>query len=224
MASLPPVLEADADPGTLAKDEVSGLWHKLSTKQQEWLREYLTNGLNAQDAALAAYQTNDNDSAASIGYDNKNHPRIRRLIEHACRRHMSENEALQRLSSFARVTFDDFVSFGEDGTPEIDLQKAKERGVMHHIKEIKMEENEVTGDTYVADLKLRDPVKPNMKLLKALGAFDNDDGEGPTNVTFKQWIGKLEKHTSTERWDESPWPEVEGDPEQMPAHQRPQDA
>ena len=217
MPSLPAVLEPDADPGTLATDEVKGLWHKCSQKQKQWLEEYLTNGLNAKQAALDVYATDDERSASQIGYENKNHPRLRRLIEHACRRHMSENEALQRLSSFARVTFADFVSFNGHGEPEIDLEKAQRRGVMHHIKEIKMDEKETTGETYVSDLKLRDPVKPNIKLLKALGAFEDED-EGATNVTFNQWIGKLEKHTSTED-TETPWPEVEGEPEQTPEYQ-----
>lgn len=219
MPSLPKVLEPDADPGTLADDELKGLWHDCSPKQKDWLQEYLNNGLNAKQAALDVYATDNEESASAIGYQNKNHPRLRRLIEHACRRHMSENEALQRLSSLARVTFADFVSFDEQGNPEIDLEKAQKRGVMHHIKELKMEENEVTGETYVADLKLRDPVKPNVKLLKALGAFD-DEEEDATSVTFNQWIGKLERHTSTEEYEDSPWPEVKGDPKQSPNHQQ----
>lgn len=225
MAQLPRVLREDADPGTLARDEVKALWRSLTGKQQSWLQQYLTNGLDATKAVYdSEYQTSDPKSASQIGYENRNHEKMRMLIEHACRRHMSENEALQRLSSLGRVTFADFISFDEDtGKPQVDLQKARDRGVMHHIKSIKWDTRQVgehEEETYVKDLKLHDPVKPNTKILKALGAFDHGgDEDAVENVTFNQWITKIEDHTSG-RADDSPWPEVEGEPEQFPDHQR----
>lgn len=221
MSKLPKVLRADADPSALAKDEISGLWHSLTPKQQSWLSQYLTNGLNAAQAVRDSdYNTTTQDSAKNLGYKNKHHPKIRRLIEHACRRHLSENEALQRLSSFAKVTFADFVSIGDDGSMEIDLAKARDRGVMHHIKEIKRDTRKVGPDheeTYIKNLKLRDPVKPNIEILKALGAYEHDE-EGPSNVTFNAWINRVDNHLSTDTDEDGGWPDVDGAPTEKPSH------
>lgn len=222
MSELPKILNEDATPGTLADEEISDLWHSLTPQQQSWLQEYLTNGLNASQAAWdSEYQVTTDESARATGYRNKNHPKIRRLIEHACRRHMSENEALQRLSSFGRVSFADFVSFDDDGMPTIDLQKARERGVLHHVKSIKRDTRQVgehKEETYIKDLKLRDPVKPNIEILKALGAYDDEEDESAANVTFNAWINRIEAHLSTDEEETGGWPQVEGAPQEKPSH------
>jgi len=219
MASLPRPLREDADAGTLAEDEVRGLWQTLTAKQQSWLAEYLSNGLNATQAVRdSEYNPGSEQMAQNMGYQNKHHEKMRRLIEHACRRHMSENEALQRLSSLARVSFADFLSFDDEGEPFVDLQKARDRGVMHHIKSIKWDTRRVSKnheERYVKDLKLRDPVKPNIEILKTLGVYD-DESDVPENVTFNAWIGDIREHLSGS--EQSPWPQVDGEPNQQPEY------
>lgn len=212
MAGLPKQLTPSASPGTLQEDEIKNLWHSLTGLQQDWLLEYLTNGLNATAAVRdSAYKTNDNESCKQIGYQNRNHPKIRPLIAHAMRRHMTQNEVLKRVSQIARASWEDFLSF-EDGKVRPDLEKAKARGKMHLVKKIEWdtEYNEAKGEVvrYVKRIELKDDQKAQKQLLRATGAFDTEDG-GTTveNLTINQWNQQLDAHLQGES-EEERWPEV----------------
>lgn len=222
MSSLPSVLEPSDAPGTLPEDEVSETWHSLTSLQQNWLLEFLTNGLNAAQAARdAGYEMNgDKSMPTTQGYQNRHHPKISKLIEHAGRRHMGEREALLRLSSQGRATWADFISFRDDGSVKIDLKKAERRGVLHHIKSMQQgtrERRDGSEETYIKNLTLRDPIKANIEILKLLGAYDDKEQEPTGDVTFNTWINGLREELSTED-EEEVWPEVDGAPQEKPSH------
>ena len=210
MAKLPAPLQPNDDPGTLRDQEVSQLWHSLTGKQQSWLMEYLTNGLNATKAMRdSEYQTTDHDACRSMGYQNRTHPKIQPLIQHACRRHMTEHEVLQRVSQIARASWEHFLSF-EDGRVVPDLEKARDRGKMHLVDEIKWnaEYDEDKGEVvrYVSEIQLKDDQKAHDQLLKATGAFKLEEGAPEIeNLTINQWNQELNAHLKGEN---DRWPQV----------------
>jgi hypothetical protein len=212
MATLPKPLKSREGPGTLHQDEVQSLWHSLTPKQQSWLQEYLSNGLNASEAVRQSeYKAKDNDSCRAIGHQNRQHPKLRPLIEHACRRHMSQNEVLKRVSQIARASWEDFLRF-EDGQAVPDLAKARQRGKMHLVDKIEWgaEYNEATGevDRYVKRIELKDDQKAQQQLLKATGAFDTEDGGTKVeNLTINQWNNELNAHLQGDAQEER-WPSV----------------
>ena len=209
---LPKQLQPTDTPGTLEDQEVSTLWHQLTDKQRSWLMEYLSNGLNATQAVKdSAYQTSEDDQCRAMGHQNRTHPKIRPLIQHACRRHMTENEVLKHVSHIARATWEDFLSFTDGGRVVPDLQKARQRGKMKLVDKIKWdaEYDEEKGEVvrYVKKLQLKDSQKAHDQLLKATGAFDLEEGAqvNAQNVTINQWNQELNAHLQGEG---DRWPQV----------------
>jgi len=207
---LPKQLQPTDSPGTLEDQEVSELWHQLTDKQRSWLMEYLSNGLNATQAVMdSAYQTSDDDQCRAMGHQNRTHPKIRPLIQHACRQHMTENEVLKRVSHIARATWEDFLSF-EGSRVSIDLHKARQRGKMDCVKEIHQDTRQVgehEEEVYIKKIKLEDRQKAHDQLLKATGAFDLEEGAqvNAQNVTINQWNQQLNAHLQGEG---DRWPQV----------------
>lgn len=203
--------------GLLEEHEISTLWHSLTEKQQSWLQEYLSNGLNATQAVRdSAYKSTDPASCRSIGWENRNHPKIKPLIEHACRHAMTENEVLRRVSDIARATWEDFLSF-ENGRVKIDLEKARQRGKLHLVKEIRQDTRQVgehEEEVYIKKIKLKDDQKAHDQLLRAHGTYEADEEGGAKveNLTIQQWNTQINQHLQGET-DETPWPAVP-DPEE----------
>ena len=222
---LPADLQTSDHPDTPSngyrEQEVSELWHSLTPKQQSWLMEYLTNGLNAARAVKdSAYETDDDESCRAMGHKNRTHPKLRPLIQHACRRHMTEGEVLKRVSQIARASWEDFLSFENDRVVP-DLEKARDRGKMHLVEQVKFDTvlNEETGEVvrYVSEIKLKDDQKAHDQLLKATGAYElNAPDATVENLTINQWNQQLNAHHqgTGERW-----PEVEEAKEAKNGHE-----
>lgn len=198
MAELPATLSDQPDPETLTERERSSLWHSLTDLQQAWLVEYLQNGRNATQAAKdAGYQCSSESAFRELGHKNRHHDKIRQLIAAVTARHMSADEALSRLADIARSDMQDFLAFDEDGEPIVDLNQARERGVLHLIKEIDLErtvgeDGEVTTEI---DLKLYDKRKALESVLDVLKAGEDEDSGGDT---FQQFNIKLDQHHTGE--------------------------
>jgi phage terminase small subunit len=109
----------------------------LSNKQRIFIEEYL-RCWNATEAARRAGYSET--SARVIGHENLTKPDIseeiqRRIDDQA----MSANEVLCRLADQARGTIEDYISFNHAPHPTftLDLDKARQRGVLHLIKKLK---------------------------------------------------------------------------------------
>ena len=126
----------------------------LTTKQRLFVEAYLSC-LNATEAARRAGYSER--TAYSIGWENLKKPEIAAAIQSGlAERAMPADEALARLADMARATADDFISIYEsplqDVTgqpildkegqpitryfPSLDLEKARERGMLHLVKKI----------------------------------------------------------------------------------------
>lgn len=80
----------------------------------------------------------------------------------------SADEVLLRLASHSRGTMDDFIG----PLDRLDLERARERGVMHLIK--KWKETTTTGEdfeTHRVELELHDAQAATVQLAKILGQF-----------------------------------------------------
>jgi phage terminase small subunit len=127
---------------------------KLTTKQQAFVEHYLTHW-NATRAAIDAGYSEK--SARSIGSENLTKPDILEAIQdRLADLRMSADEVLVRLTSHARGTADDFVSIYESPLhditgkpiqdregreivryfPSLDLEKARQRGMLHLVKKV----------------------------------------------------------------------------------------
>lgn len=190
MSSLPAPLKDRPTPTDISEKEMTALWHGLTDRQKAWVQEYLSNGMNATQAAKdAGYQASSESAFREIGMKNRRHDKIGQLVGAFMQQHMGREEALSRLAEIARVDMQDFISVGDDGQPIFDIQKAKERGVMHLIKEIDLERTEhpETGKvTTEVKLKLYDKRRALNDILDALGLSEDDEGE--TFVQLNQQI------------------------------------
>lgn len=111
---------------------------KLTDKQKAFINYYLQS-FNATDAARKAeYKGNDN-TLRSIGSENLTKPNIKAEIDARMGELvMSANEALYELGQIARLDISEFLEFKPGiREPYLDLQKAKEAGLMRFVKKIK---------------------------------------------------------------------------------------
>lgn len=191
MTQLPAKLQDTGAPAELTEEEISSLWHGLSDLQQAWFLEYMGNGFNATQAAKdAGYQAKSDEVFRRIGSDNRHHPKLLKLRRAMMQRHMGADEAFARLAQIARSDMQDFLDVQEDGTAVPNFQKAKERGALHLLKEVKIEQTEdpETGEvTTKVKFKLYDKQKAQKQILDLLGAGDGE-GEGDTVYQFNQQI------------------------------------
>lgn len=126
----------------------------LTAKQRAFVEAYLSC-LNATEAARRAGYSEK--TAAAIGWENLRKPEIEGAIKQGLtERAMSADEVLTRLADMARATADDFLTIyesplnditgqpvlGKDGQPiiryfpSLDLDKARERGMLHLVKKV----------------------------------------------------------------------------------------
>jgi phage terminase small subunit len=107
----------------------------IRNKQRVFVEEYL-RCWNATEAALAAgYSAR---SARSIGQENLTKPDIANAIENRiAEKTMGADEVLIRLGEHARGDMGNFLAIGSMGF-SVDLNAAKEMGLTHLIKKVKM--------------------------------------------------------------------------------------
>ena len=108
---------------------------RLSNKQRMFIEEYLIS-FNATKAAIdAGYSEN---TACSIGSENLRKPHIAEAIEkRIAERAMTADEVLQRLADMARGDMGNFLDVTSIGIFTLDLDKAKELGLLHLVKKVK---------------------------------------------------------------------------------------
>lgn len=105
----------------------------LTTKQRAFVEAYLANGFNAIEAARTAGYQGSYSTLGVTGHDNLKNPKIKAAIDARMKAAaMSADEALLRLSQQAAATMEDFI--GDDGRT-IDINRVRQRGKMHLIKE-----------------------------------------------------------------------------------------
>ena len=107
---------------------------RLTAKQQSFINQYIQCWNATEAARLAGYSDR---TAYSIGQENLNKPEIfaeieRRMQENA----MSADETLSRLSDQARTDMSDFLEVRHNWV-NVDLEKAKDLGLLRHIKKVK---------------------------------------------------------------------------------------
>lgn len=116
----------------------------LTNKQAAFIREYLRD-FNATQAAIRAGYSNK--TAGSIGGENLQKPEIsdeiKRLI---AEKTMGADEVLTRLADHARGDMGDFLDIGPMGFV-IDLDHAKQKGLTHLIKKVKLRTQTSTSPT-----------------------------------------------------------------------------
>jgi len=186
MPNLPARIETPAE--ELTQHERQALWGGLTDKQRAWYVAYLQNGYNATAAVReAGYQCTTPAAERQMGHQNRHHPKISRLIADAFRAQvMDANEALARVGAIARSTVDDLLDTDADGNAVFDLQKARETGAVHHIKSIDITrtEDEDGAVSTTARITMYDKQKALDVILKAQGAFGDDETEGGVTNNF----------------------------------------
>lgn len=141
----------------------------LTIKQRRFIEEYCID-FNATRAAIAAgYSVK---TAYSIAFENLKKPEIKQVIQARIDKlTMSADEALIRMSQFARGSFRPFlcVSEGEDVTVVLSSDQAQEN--LHLIKKIKQTKSyfdgQVTGIT--TEIELHDAKDAVAKVLQMHG-------------------------------------------------------
>ncbi|MBO9611057.1 MAG: terminase small subunit [Dyadobacter sp.] len=120
---------------------------KLTLKQQRFVEEY-TRDFNASAACIRAGYSER--SASVIGSQNLGKLNIKNAIDARVKEFsMSANEALMRISDFARGNFTPFLVLGDDGYVSLDLSSLPAQQNLHLIKKVKQ-----TRKTYGDDVPI----------------------------------------------------------------------
>ena len=140
----------------------------ISMSQAVFVEEYLANGFNATEAAKAAkYSAFNRGGYTKIASSVLKTPKIKALVaRRIAERALSANEVIDRIRDVADGSIADVLS---DDTTFIDLSKAKQRGKLHLLKEVKI------GDDGEIHVKLRDQDQALDKLAKSLGVYEKDN-------------------------------------------------
>lgn len=146
---------------------------KLTDKQRAFINAYV-QCWNASEAARQAGYSEK--TAAVIGYENLTKPYIwehieQRMVENA----MQANEVLSRLSDQARADMGDFIEVRHNYA-NIDLEKAKELGLLRHVKKFKVTRQGTEVELYSSQSALQ-------TLAKAHGLLK--DTEINININFE---------------------------------------
>lgn len=141
---------------------------EVSMCQAIFVEEYLANGFNSTKAAQAArYSAFKRDGFSRIGSSVLKNKKVKELIaRRIAERAISANEILDRYQDVADGSISDFLS---DDSSFIDLKKARDRGKLHLLKEINIDED---GN---ARIKLRDQDKALDQLARSQGVFEKDN-------------------------------------------------
>jgi len=141
---------------------------EISMSQAIFIEEYLANGFNATQAAKSAkYTAFKRGGYSRIGSSVLRNKKIKSLVaRRIAERALSANEVIDRFREVADGSIADILS---DDASYIDLAKAKERGKLHLIKEVKF------GDDGECMVKLRDQDQALDKLARTLGVYEKDN-------------------------------------------------
>lgn len=140
----------------------------MTGKQRAFVAAYISC-LNATEAARLAGYKGDDNSLASIGWENLRKLEISEAINARLRQLIvSADETLARVSQHATGTMADFLSIDPDGVPRLDFLKAQKAGRLGLIK--KYTETENTRAT--KDGELLTTRKVHVELYPADAAHD----------------------------------------------------
>jgi len=138
----------------------------ITISQAIFVEEYLANGFNATEAAKAAkYAAFNRGGYSSIGASVLKGKKVKALVaRRIAERALAANEVIDRYREVADGTVEDFIS---DSDGFIDLSKARDRGKLHLLKEVKFDDGDVM-------IKLRDQDKALDQIARSLGVFEKD--------------------------------------------------
>lgn len=139
--------------------------HGLTDKQRRFVEEYTgPANFNASEAARRAGYSEK--TAGQIGYQLLQKPSIEEAVEDRLDRlAMTADEALKRLADWARGDIGQLIEVKEDGRWSLDLEKAREQGKLHLIKELSYDRD---GRPKVKMYDAKDAVK---QIARAHGLF-----------------------------------------------------
>lgn len=112
----------------------------LTVTQAQWVHHFLTDAKgNATEAArLCGFRDDEGRRAMNIGAEMLAHEGVREVV--AARldaQVMTEREILHRLSEMARGVPEDCWQIDEHGNGRIDLNRLRERGLLHLVRGLK---------------------------------------------------------------------------------------
>ena len=183
------------------------LLQNLTPKQRRFVEEYCKDW-NATRAAIAAGYSER--TACSIGSENLRKPEIKKaideVVETLC---MSSNEALIRMSEFARGNFTPFLGLGDDGRVYLDLASLPAQQHYHLIKKVKQTrrtfgENQENTEVHT-EIEIHDAKDAVSKVLQMHGklidrkTIDHTSNGLPiekTEIVFGKGIQDVEKNST----------------------------
>lgn len=147
----------------------------LTLKQRRFVEVYLANGGNGVRAALAAYNTEDYDTANAIARENLQKPPIRAAIDDGLKEvAMGPSEILARLAEHARADMTDFI----DDAGEVDIARAAAAGKLHLVRRISSKRQTRVSDkdetiTEEVRVELQDQQGALDKLARIAGLYQD---------------------------------------------------
>ncbi len=146
---------------------------KLTNRQRVFVELYLTlwNGTEAARQAGYSPRTANEQAARLLAKVSVKQAVEARIADKTA----TADEVLMRLTSHSRGTMDDFV-VGD----YIDLDRARQRGMMHLVKKFKVTTTTIVNDngdgveTHKTELELYDAQAATVQLGKALGVFASE--------------------------------------------------
>lgn len=176
----------------------------ITMSQAIFVEEYLANGFNATEAAKAAkYSAFNRGGYSSIGASVLKGKKVKALVaRRIAERALAANEVIDRYREVADGTLEDFIG---DGNGFIDLAKARDRGKLHLLKEVKFDDGDVM-------IKLRDQDKALDQIARSLGVFEKDNNVSlPDSVVALLGLSPHEIQARADAYKdmESAWEEEE---------------
>lgn len=154
------------------KKDLESPSNKLTIKQRRFIEEYCRDFNATKAATRAGYSIH---TAGSIGHENLTKPEIKAAIDARIDGlTMTANEALVRMTSFARGSFKPFLKVSEQGEAQylaVDLYSDDAQENIHLIKKIKQTKS-IIGETMVnitTEIELHDAKDATVKVLQLHG-------------------------------------------------------
>ncbi len=142
-------------------------------KQRAFIDHYLRT-LNGTEAARLAGYTGNANALGVVAHQNLRKSKIKNEIDRRMRElTMSANEVIYRLHDHATASLESFVHFDGQGNFWVDLDKARDAGLLHLAKEIKQNKTIYTDKdgnsetTYRTEIKIHD----SQAALEKLGRY-----------------------------------------------------
>lgn len=127
---------------------------ELTDKQQAFINAYVQCWNATESARIAGYQGNNN-TLGVVGHENLSKPKVFAAIEQRMRDNaMAADEVISRLSDQARADMGDFLSVRHNYA-NLDLERAKELGLLRHIKKFKVTKTGTEVELYSSQVALQ---------------------------------------------------------------------